>query len=208
MKKLTIAALVTSSLLAANASASIVMVTDPGTSSKGNSAQIIAAPNAVTNPTVSNLGQQGFNEQQLVSLGSDLLVDGGSIVSGTNVASHMIFLNNPNGNNSLNSHENVVWEFSSNILGVMSDSGGTLEAASSALLGATGTTYPSAFGARGFEGPDNYIIDGNKLTVSMYVTQPGDWIRVITDVPEPASMALFGLGLMGLGFSRRRKNQA
>ncbi|OAN17751.1 hypothetical protein A3K86_02190 [Photobacterium jeanii] len=207
MKKLTIAALVTSSLFAANASATIMSVSS-GTSSAGFSAQITPAPGSVLNNNVTNQAQQGFNEQQLVSLTSDLSVDGGTIVKGTNVASHMIFLNKPNRVRGAISHLDVEWMFDSKILGVMSDSGGTLEAASSSFLGAPGTTYPGAFGARGMEGNDSYIIDGNKLTVSMRVTQPGDWIRVITDVPEPASMALFGLGLMGLGLSRRRKNKA
>ncbi|WP_199450628.1 hypothetical protein, partial [Vibrio harveyi] len=176
MKKLTYAALISSALLAGTANAQLLSVIDPGFSTKGQSASIQLAPNAVLDSNVSNLGQIGFDEQQLVSLAADLTVDGGTIVKGTNVASHMIFLNNPDGNNSLNAHENVVWEFSSNILGVMSDPGGNLEAASSSFLGAAGTTYPATgFGARGMEGADNYIIDGNKLTVSMYVTQPGDW---------------------------------
>ncbi|WP_261857015.1 PEP-CTERM sorting domain-containing protein [Photobacterium sanguinicancri] len=207
MKKLTIAALVTSSLFAANASATILSVSS-GTSSAGFSGQITLAPGLVTDAAVTNQAQQGFNEQQLVSLAADLDVDGGTIAQGTNVASHMIFLNKATSESGVLSHIGVEWMFDGKILGVMSDSGGILEAASNALLGAAGTTYPGAFGARGMEGSDSYTIDGDKLTVTMRVTQPGDWIRVITDVPEPASMALFGLGLMGLGFSRRRKNHA
>ncbi|MGR5151542.1 PEP-CTERM sorting domain-containing protein [Photobacterium swingsii] len=207
MKKLTIAALVTSSFFAANASASIISVSS-GTSSAGFSGQITPAPALVTDTAVTNQAQQGFDEQQLVSLVADLAVDGGTIAKGTNVASHMIFLNKAANVQGVLSHLGVEWMFDGAILGVMSDSAGNLEAASNSLLGAAGTTYPGAFTARGMEGSDNYIINGDKLTVSMRVTQPGDWIRVITDVPEPASMALFGLGLMGLGFSRRRKNQA
>ncbi|KXI22557.1 PEP-CTERM sorting domain-containing protein [Photobacterium sanguinicancri] len=207
MKKLTIAALVTSSLFAANASATILSVSS-GTSSAGFSGQITLAPGLVTDAAVTNQAQQGFNEQQLVSLAADLDVDGGTIAQGTNVASHMIFLNKATSESGVLSHIGVEWMFDGKILGVMSDPGGTLEAASNALLGAAGTIYPGAFGARGMEGSDSYTIDGDKLTVTMRVTQPGDWIRVITDVPEPASMALFGLGLMGLGFSRRRKNHA
>jgi hypothetical protein len=60
------------------------------------------------------------------------------------------------------------------------------------------------------------LLSGSE-TVTAYVTVPGEGIdefSVITDafgsaehipVPEPASIFLFGLGLAGFGFSRRRK---
>ena len=50
----------------------------------------------------------------------------------------------------------------------------------------------------------SYIVSGNQITVSMRVTEPGDWIRVVT-TPEPATLAvlLIGGGLALLG--RRRK---
>ena len=63
----------------------------------------------------------------------------------------------------------------------MADFTGALEVASSPLLGAPGTVYPGApFGARGMEGADGYVVAGNTITVTMRVTQRGDWIRVIT----------------------------
>ena len=77
-----------------------------------------------------------------------------------------------------------------------------------ALLGAAGTAYPGGpFGARGLESADSYVIGGNTLTVSMFVGQPGDWIRVITAtaVPEPGTLALLGIGLFGMGLARRRR---
>lgn len=174
-------------------------------SPSANAPAIIAAPSQVLNGAVTNCAQQGFNEQQDVALLANLGVDGGTVASGTVVDSHMIFLNGPGG---AISHDGVIWEFDGSILGVMSDNDGQLEVASSAILGAAGTTYPAAaFNNRGLETNDSYSINGRFLTVNMGVTQPGDWIRVVTaaPVPEPATYMLMGAGLMALGFLRRRK---
>ncbi|MBP0016431.1 MAG: hypothetical protein J7647_02605 [Cyanobacteria bacterium SBLK] len=145
----------------------------------------------------------GFDERQNVLLEEDLKIDdnliyGDTIEQGRRVSSHMIFLNNP-GNNVLNV-DNVLWEFDGTILGVMSDTDGKLEAASNDLLGnIPWTDYPGSFGNRGFEntGEDTYSgVGTNILNVSMYVTEPGDWIRVVTasNIPEPVSI----LGLLAI----------
>ncbi len=143
---------------------------------------IIAAPASIIDdpPGATNDHQQAFDERQCVKLTAPLDVDGGSIAAGTLVDSHMIFLNTEGTTNV--SDQNVAWTFDGAVLGVMSDVGGTLEAASSALLGAVGTTYPAAFPARGLESDplDNYTVAANAITVGMHVTEPGDWIRVVT----------------------------
>ena len=207
--------------MAAPSSAAILSVSAQ-LSSAGTAAEIIAAPLSIIDdaPGAENTGMQGFNERQGVTLAGAVAVDGGSIAAGTVVDSHMIFLNGSG--SSLLTHGfgqdgGVQWTFSGTILGVMSDSNGTLEAASNSVLGAVGTTYPGSFGARGLEGnpfdnfnDDFYSFTGSVLTLGMRVTEPGDWIRVVTaspaPVPLPAAgwMLIAGLGALGAAARRRR----
>lgn len=177
---------------------------------------IISAPSSVIDdaPGATNTVQQGFNEVQNFFLSYDLAIDGGFISAGTLVNSHMIFLNTTVG--TALTTDRKTWIFDGQILGVMSDSVGNLEAASSSFLGEPGTTYPSAFGARGLEGnphtginDDFYNVTGNSLDLFMRVTEPGDWIRVVTaPVPEPSTILLLGSGLFGLGWYGRKRKKA
>jgi hypothetical protein len=142
---------------------------------------IIPAPLSVIDdaPGAENDHQQAFDETIGVVLPVAVQCDGGGFLpAGAWVDSHMIFLNTEGF--TLVS-DTQVWTFDGAIVCVMSDSDGNLEAASNAILGAPGTTYPGAFTARGLEGGDTYAVAGNQITVTMQVTEPGDWIRVVTE---------------------------
>jgi hypothetical protein len=152
----------------------------------------------LNNDVVFNLGQQGFDERQGVLLLAPLTVDAGVIPANTLVSSHMIFMNQENGTAGGTDHTGVQWTFDGTILGVMSDNDGDLEAASTPILGALGSVYGAPFTNRGLETPDSYIVAGNVLTFNSHITQPGDWIRVITEarsVPDST-----GLGTVALSF--------
>lgn len=199
-----------SALIAINANATIIGVTGAGIK--------VPPPPVVLDGSVATplTHQYGFDEKQSVGLGGPIAVDGGGTIGpGVTVDSHMIFFNQP-GTTPCGPPgcplliTDAIWTFSGIILGVMSDAIGSLEVASSPLLGNPATGYPGAtFSARGMEGGDFYTVmgGGSSLRVHMEIVQPGDWIRVITasaNVPEPASIALMALGLAGLGFSRRK----
>jgi len=144
---------------------------------------IIPAPSSVVDDAsgggATNTAQQAFDERQNVVLPVAVATDGGGLPAGAFVSSHMIFLNTPETGPGA-SDQGVVWTFDAPIIGVMSDAAGNREAASNAILGAPGTIYPGAFAARGMEANDGYIVSGNQITVNMQVTEPGDWIRVVT----------------------------
>jgi hypothetical protein len=148
-------------------------------------------------PGAVNDHQQGFDERQGVVLAVGLPVDGPDIIpAGTRVDSHMIFLNTPGQTRVTDADQ--VWTFSGDVIGVLSDADGAFEAASSSLLGNPGTSYPAAFANRGLENADGYTVAESSITVTMSVTEPGDWIRVVTASPIPAPGAIL-LGSVGVG---------
>jgi hypothetical protein len=183
--------------------ATLISVSGPP-SSAGTLAAIIPPPSDALDDIVTNTGMQGFDEAQNVLTTVAHAIDGGSIPAGTLVDSHMIFLNSLGP--TFISHENVIWTFDAPIIGVMSDFNGNFEAASTFELGNPLTNYtvtfpgsgPAApFADRGMEGQDAYLIAGNQITFNLSVTEPGDWIRVITAAaaPEPGTLFLLAVGL-------------
>ncbi|MGE0480034.1 MAG: hypothetical protein AB7Q17_06130 [Phycisphaerae bacterium] len=170
-------------------------------------AEIVSGPDIIAPPAsvaschfggASNTHQQGFNERQSVVLAADLEVDGGVLIpAGTRVDSHMIFF--CWGDSSVHPDLGQVWTFDGQILGVMSDEDGALEAASNATLGAGATSYPGTDTLRGLEGPtytypDSYSVSGRTLTLDMTVSDYGDWIRVVTAARDSGVTFSFDYG--------------
>lgn len=185
-KLLIVCFLIVVSVTASQSNAAIVSVAGPP-SSAGLPPAIIGAPPNALNSVAFNLGMEGFNEAQGVVTSVAHVTDGGHIPAGAFVDSHMIFLNKPDDRPGGLSHIRVVWTFDGLIVGVMSDRNGVFEAASTFELGNPATNYtvgpPSQvapYPARGMEGGDSYIVAGNSIVVNMGVSQPGDWIRVVT----------------------------
>jgi hypothetical protein len=72
--------------------------------------------------------------------------------------------------------------------------------------GSPSTTYPTLFPLRGISGNSFFSILGNTITFTISPTAaPGlGQIRVLTQVPAPATAALFGMGAIACGRRRRR----
>ena len=173
---------------------------------------VIAAPATVGEDTPTNTEIQAFNEGVDILLALDLAVDAGVIAAGTRVDSHMIFLNTLN---DLLVTDTASYSFSETILGVMSDQDGDNLFDSDDILSGTidyiGGNYGDNRGLEDNDSNDFYSIVGlNQFNIGMRVTEPGDWVRVITAssvsaVPVPAGLILLPTALFGLRTLRRRK---
>lgn len=96
--------------------------------------------------------------------------------------------------------------FQNTILGVVDTRAGLL---ATQIFQKSGITYNLTASANGLEATDGLGYGGNELKLDWKASNPGDYIRVLTAVPEPETYAMFlaGLGIMG-AVVRRRKNAA
>jgi hypothetical protein len=97
--------------------------------------------------------------------------------------------------------------FATPILGV---EGLNVSLIASNFLGSPGTSYYSTNRTQGFDfgtNIDGFTWSGNTITFKNETFLASDDLRIITAaaVPETATLALFGLGLAGVGFIRPRR---
>ena len=171
---------------------------------------IIDTPTSVTNASPnSDDNMLVFNEIQNLVLTADLMIRNATntgnvtLTKGTRVSSQMILLNRVEGNRRLVRAGAAT--FDGLILGLVTSTDQLL--ATDGILGAIGTSY-ATFRNRGLERGDGMFSgDDDTLRLSLRVTQPGDWMRVVTvaAVPVPAAGFLLFGALGGLAALRRRK---
>ena len=153
----------------------------------------------------------GFDEG-IVTLTSNLVFSGGTISAGTRVASHLVFFDPKNKNNSVIGSVS----FDQAILGFITVKN-DLQATNS-LFGLSSVSYGST-GGLGLEGGDSVsIASGNARALWLNLSErgnnpAGDYVRVFTlapvtaPVPEPSTYAMFLAGILCMGMlSRRRLN--
>jgi hypothetical protein len=162
-----------------------------------------------------------FDEAQNIAITDTVYVNvGTNPTAGQTVASHYVFFDP----GPLRYQAGYV-DFDADIFGIITKSA---QLADSDYLANTGVTYLGD-SLRGLEAGDYVQIDpsnSSRLLVSWRAGSPGDYIRVLTmesqaalppqtqepdagapgasQIPEPAGISLFGLGLVALGLARRR----
>lgn len=176
-------------------------------STTGNIVQIMT-PTLVNNAAPnSNANMLMFNEVQNAVLHTAVTTSNGIIAAGTRVSSYMVLLNHVKASDRTVLNLSGTATFDSAILGLITTVADLN--ASDAILGAVGTTY-ATFNMRGLEDLEAVSYLGDTATLTLNVTQPGDWMRIVTisTVPVPAAGFLLFGALGGLAALRRRKSLA
>lgn len=225
VSNLTLLTLLSILLYAANSHATLIQY---DTCTGANSCLIAPDDAPIPNPISPNPNNGtllGWNEVQNFQLTNNLYVDrvaddtasfvgqdnnGYFIIAGTVVSSHYFQWDPGSGSNS---RVDATLNFDSDIFGFIYSDNNLFD--SDDALGLPGFDYAD-FGLRGLEsndvtnfspGGDNSLVD-----ISWNAGSPGDWTRLITafspgappaSIPEPTSLLLFAMGLLGLSLLRK-----
>ncbi|MGO4879548.1 MAG: hypothetical protein ACLP59_01845 [Bryobacteraceae bacterium] len=182
----------------------------------------VGAPPSAVAPDTSNSTIFGFAEQQGVVLASNVAVaftspgtwiccgsfPGGTIDMGTTVNSYLLYAAPTSDlqGTFTDFTGSITFSPGEKVIGVVV--GYKNLAATAAMLGAPGTSYPnSSYKLGGLENDDEVIIGNNSqaVYVNFHVAEGGiDMIRILTETPEPADFLLLGSGLVALALFGRR----
>jgi hypothetical protein len=127
---------------------------------------------------------QGFDEQQCVTLTSNVACGGVTLLSGTVVASHFLFFYNEGGSNANPLTYSTTWSFAQNVLCIMREQDGSRIAQTSVLFGNAATQYRTTPQANYGQEPATVgevaSFAGNQVTEAGAISIQVDAIRVIT----------------------------
>lgn len=198
-KRLILSAAIAALMSSSGANASVVIGEVTGGRSGGVFEEVVptaAAPITVGRNNQNSPNLFAMNELQNVTLLSDVA----GLAAGTVVSSHYVWFD-PQRSSTISGSVT----FSSRILAVL---GSRSELSVTDYLGNPNVHYVAS-AARGLERNDQISFSGNTLNVGLLrASSPGDYVRVITAVPEPSTwmMLILGFGMIGaaLRFDKAR----